>query len=220
MQDEEKIISLLRDERAPALGEDATRRIAHAATQEFIRTRPAAGGGFRQALAGMLRPANNDSGGGGLRAPVMAALLLAIFVGSLAVLSHYREMTGDRPQLAQDDAARQKTILAQFNAEFSGRVQAVISTDGHMQIVLGKRQTAEAQPIAISLAAGKRKVEILSFSGENVKVSLGGKELSFEALSDGGKGVILTGGKLFWTNRANSPQSVEGLKIRAKVLEM
>lgn len=207
MQDEEKIISLLQDGKAPELGEAAARRIAANATTEFIRTKPARGGafaGFAAKLAGLMR-------GPALAGGFALAVACAVIV--------WQGKSGD-VVLPKDKIARQKVLLAEFNEMFNGKLQAVISMNGETKIVLGETSAEKGTPVAISLVADGKKVDIVSFSGQNVKLSLGGREVSFDTLDDGKGGVILAGDKIFWTSHKGEARQAPGLKIKAQLLEM
>lgn len=206
MQDEEKIISLLRDEEAPALGEVAAKRVAANATTEFIRTQPARGG----FLAGLRARLVASGRGRALAGGFALAMALAVIVW---------QGSGDVVQ-PKDKLERQKVLLAEFNEMFNGKLQAVISVNGETKIVLGETSAERGTPVAISLVVDGKKVEIVSFSGQNVKLSLGGREVSFDALDDGRGGVILAGDRIFWTSHKGEARQAPGLKINAQLLEM
>ena len=208
MSDDEKIIKLLQDDGAPELGADAARRIAARATSEFIRTRPAAGGGFLHRFMEALSDKPLRLAGG------FAVIALLCF---FAWQGMHR---GDSVVVAARDLDREKIVLAEFNELFGGRLQAVISTGGQTQIVLGEKDAQHGQPVVIHLSEKGQTVDIMSFSGENLQVSIGGRQVNFETLVDGQGGVILAGEKLFWQGGKASPGGAADLKIEAKALEM
>lgn len=210
MQDEEKIISLLRDEAAPPLGDAAAKRIAANAAAEFIRTKPG-----RASLFGALRIRAN----GMRRIPLMAGSFAAAALAAFAFVWQFAHQPSG-VMLPKDAIERQRVLLAQFNELFGGKLQAVVTVNGQTQIILGETGTARGAPVVIRLNAEGQKIDILSFSGETVKVSVGGREVSFDALEDGRGGVILAGEKLLWTSRKGAAQHAPGMKIKAQLLEM
>ena len=201
MSDDDKIIKLLQDEGAPPLGEVAARRITNLVVTEFKNTQPRKAGFFAS-----------------FRLPVMAAAGFAALV--VACFFAWKTLLPDVGAVivAGGQAERERIILAQFNEMFDGRLQAVVTVNGKTQIVLGEQAAARGQPVAIHLSEQSQKIDIISFSGENLQVSIGGREVNFDTLVDAKGGVILAGENLFWNG--GKAEGEPGLKINAKMLEM
>ena len=194
--DNDKIVKLFREDDEPALSAAAKVRIVNAAVAEFERSRPEA---MRFGII-RSRPAM------ALLAAAFAALLVVVF----------------RPHPVEPTIAdRQRAVLAEFNEVFGARLQAIINTDGKTQVVLAEGdQPHQGQPLHIHLSGPGHDVDIVSFSGENVSLSLGGKQVSFDALVDGKGGVILAGDRVFWHDGKGDVADSPGLKIDAHALEM
>jgi hypothetical protein len=200
MADDDKIIRLLQEDGAPALGEDAKQRIAARAVAEFRQARPAAGTGMRRLPLW-----------GGMALGAVAACLVML----LATRHDLSTVTNIREQ-----QEREQVMLAQFNDMFRGRLRAVISAGGQTQIVLSESELpAQRQPVAIRLTEKGQTVDIVSFSGENVKVKIAGREVDFDTLVDGQGKVILAGEELFWREGAN-PRKGQDLTVNARLMEM
>lgn len=210
MQGEEKIISLLQDDAAPELGQAAAKRIAASAAAEFIRTKPGSVGLFET-----LRMKLNEMS----RIPFMVGSSAAVVLALFAVVWQF---THQPPVIAlpQDGVERQKVLLAAFNEMFNGKLQAIVSVNGQTQLVLGENAVGKGTPVVINLTVGGQSVDIVSFSGQNVKVSVGGREVNFDALEDGRGGVILAGDKFLWTSRPGENIPAPGMEINAQLLEM
>lgn len=194
--DNEKIIKLFREDDGPGLSPVAKRRIVTLATQEFERARPQHQG-FMGRFAGM---------------PVLAAVVAcAAAVFGLWVTFQPAPMT---------DAERQKAVLAEFNAVFGTQLQAVITDDGKTQILLADKGAQRGQPVIIHLSGQGHDIDIMSFSGENVSLNVGGQQVSFDALIDGKGGVILAGEKLFWHGGVGKLEGAPDIQIKAQALEM
>jgi hypothetical protein len=143
-----------------------------------------------------------------LAAAALAAMMIVVF--------HPRG--GDHVEVSVAD--RQKAVLAEFNAVFGARLQAVINADGKTQVVLADRDAPQGQPVHIHLSGSGHDVDIVSFSGENLSLMLNGQQVNFEALVDGKGGVILAGEKVFWHDGKGDVAGNPELKINARALEM
>lgn len=200
MADDDKIIRLLQEDGAPALGEDAKQRIAARAVAEFRQTRPTVGTGMRRLPLW-----------GGMALGAVAACLVML----LATRHDLSTVTNIREQ-----QEREQVMLAQFNDMFRGRLRAVISAGGQTQIVLSENDLpGQRQPVAIRLTEKGQTVDIVSFSGENVKVKIAGREVDFDTLVDGQGKVVLAGEELFWREGANPPKR-QDLTVNARLMEM
>lgn len=200
MADDDKIIRLLQEDGAPALGEDAKQRIAARAVAEFRQARPVTGTGMR-------------------RLPLWGGMALGAIAACLVMLLATRhDITGVNNLREQQE--REQVMLAQFNDMFKGRLRAVISAGGQTQIVLSENDLPmQRQPVAIRLTEKGQTVDIVSFSGENVKVKIAGREVDFDTLVDGQGKVILAGEGLFWREGVN-PRKGQDLTVNARLMEM
>ncbi|MEZ0225452.1 MAG: hypothetical protein ACAH83_12925 [Alphaproteobacteria bacterium] len=191
--DNENIVKLFRDDDGPGLSPAAKRRIVTLATQEFERARPP-----QRGLMGRF-------------APMLAAAACAAIVFGFWAAFRQAPMT---------DAERQKTVLAEFNTVFGTQLQAVITDDGKTQILLADKGAQRGQPVIIHLSGQGHNIDIMSFSGENVSLNVGGQQVSFDALVDGKGGVILAGEKLFWNGGTGKLEGAPDIQIKAQALEM
>jgi hypothetical protein len=196
--DNDKIVKLFRDDDTPGLSEFSKARIVKAAVAEFELSKPQARKGFFVSYRAA----------GVLAAAALAAVLIMMFHphgGGDAVVS---------------TADRQKAVLAEFNAVFGARLQAVVNADGKTQVLLADKDAPQGQPVHIHLSGSGHDVDIVSFSGENLSLTLNGKQVNFEALVDGKGGVILAGEKVFWHDGKGDVGGDPELKVNAQALEM
>lgn len=204
--DNEKIVKLFRDDDQPGLSEAAKRRIVAMATTEFERARPQAGG-FAAAFRNKM---SQFAAIPGLTLSTCAASV-AILFGLWTVFNQHPVMNG---------AERQRAVLAEFNKVFGTQLQAVITDDGKTQILLADKGAQRGQPVIIHLSGQGHDIDIMSFSGENVSLNIGGQPVSFDALVDGKGGVILAGEKIFWHGGAGKLEGAPDIQIKAQALEM
>ncbi len=189
--DNDKIVKLFRDEAEPGLSDMAKQRIIGAAVTEFERSRPARVS-FMRPLAGLA-----------IAAAVTCLLAVAIWPTAPAPMS---------------DAERQKAVLAEFNQVFGQRLQAVVNEDGKTEIILADKDQPRGQPLHIHLSGEGHSVDVTSFSGQNLTLTINGRQINFDALVDAKGGIILSGEKLFW--HGGDAPAVDGLKVKAQPLEM
>lgn len=192
MSDDDNIIRLLQADGAPALGGEATQRIAARAAMEFRNAQSARQKKFS------------------FRKPLFAGFAIA----AMAVLC----VLAWQPDAQTSRASRERVLLAEFNEMFGGRLQAVVTANGRTRLVLGDADAVRGQPVVIRLSEKGQQVDIVSFSGENLEVSIGGRTLSFDALVDSGGRVILAGEDFLWRDGKGAGEA--GLEIQAKELEM
>jgi hypothetical protein len=194
--DNEKIVKLFREDDGPGLSPAAKRRIVSMATREFERTQ-------RQRRGFMGR--------------FSATYMLAAVAACAAIVFGLWTALQRAPMT---DIDRQKRVLAEFNAVFGTQLQAVIKDDGKTQIFLADKGSARGQPVIIHLSGQGHDIDIMSFSGENVSLNIGGRPVSFDALVDGKGGVILAGERIFWHGGAGKLEGAPGIQIKAQALEM
>lgn len=195
--DNDKIVQLFRKDDGPGLSQTSRARIVNLAVAEFERSRQ--------------QPARRR--GIFIGYPALGMLAAAALAAIVIVALH-----GRQPELSTVD--RQKAVLAEFNAVFGARLQAIINADGKTQVLLAERDAPQGQPVHIHLSGSGHDVDIVSFSGENLSLSLNGRQVNFEALVDGRGGVILTGDKVFWHDGKGDVADDPNLKINARALEM
>lgn len=204
--DNEKIVKLFQNDDQPGLSAAAKRRIVNMATAEFERARPQTRG-FAAAFRNKMSQFRAIPG----FTLSTSAACIAILFGLWTVFHQHPVMS---------DADRQKAVLAEFNKVFGTQLQAVITDDGKTQILLADKGAQRGQPVVIHLSGQGQNIDIMSFSGENVSLNVGGQQVSFDALVDGKGGVILAGEKLFWHGGVGKLEGAPNLKIKAQALEM
>jgi uncharacterized glyoxalase superfamily protein PhnB len=204
--DDDKIISLFGEDQGVKMDAAARRRILSHVSGEYDAAKPHRMPGADASYMPP-RPA------GALRTVFMTV------IACMAVLAIGWQQGHVR--FGQDDAAREKVILAEFNELFGGRVQAVINAGGQTQIVLAEQGTVlQGQPVVIRFTDKGRDVEVMSYSGQTVQVSLGGRDVVFETLVSGDGRVILAGEKVFWDGSRGEIADAPGVKIKTGLLEM
>lgn len=203
--DNEKIVKLFQNDDQPGLSAAAKRRIVNMATAEFVRARPQTGS-FAAAFHNKMSQFRAIPG---LTLSTCAACIAILF--GLWTVFHHTPMS---------DAERQRAVLAEFNKVFGTQLQAVINADGKTQILLADKAAQRGQPVIIHLSGQGHDIDIMSFSGENVSLNIGGQPVSFDALVDGKGGVILAGEKIFWQGGAGKLDGAPDIQIKAQALEM
>lgn len=207
--DDDKIISLFGEDREVKMDAAARKRVLQKASAEYNASKP------------HRRPAEYSPHhavvhrGSPLRAAFLTALVICLFIG--VAWQRGSIHFGEAPR-----AQREKVLLAEFNALFEGRLQAVISTGGKTQIVLAEEGAAvpRGQPVVIRFTDKGKDVEVMSFSGQTVQVNIDGRDLVFDTLVNGEGRVLLAGEKVFWDGSKGAVADAPAVKIRAEVLEM
>jgi hypothetical protein len=165
----DNIIRIFKSDEGPGLSPEAKQRIIRAASAEYARAQTA--------------PRR-------MWFPALSAVAAAAAIVILAMnLFHAAPLT---------EAEREKKVLAEFNQVFAGRLQAVITTGGKTEIVLSENDAPHGQPVMLRLNAEGQDIDVMSFSGQNVNLSVGGRQVSFDTLIDGKGGVILVGKDILW----------------------
>jgi hypothetical protein len=216
---EDKIVELFREPQGPGLGEEAKRRIAAKALDRYEQSRPRTSDLEKVVPAGLAAQflaAPLYARAGAAAFAVAALLLVGISIGHRLP----REDQPAQPELAKNSAEREKILLAQLSEVFGDRLQAVISRGGKIQIIVSDAPGPRGQPVEIHLAAADGDVDIMSFSGRQVSLSVAGKQVSFDALVDGKGGVILAGEKLFWQDGKGALEGAPDVKIGARAFDM
>lgn len=108
--------------------------------------------------------------------------------------------------------------LAQVEALFPGRLNAVIEHDGDVRLDLAGEVSSAGtdQPVLVQLEGGGRRLRVLSYSGRSVVIELDGARFTFEALVTGDGGVVLSGEDFAWSSA--QPKSLAGYHIQARAL--
>ena len=108
--------------------------------------------------------------------------------------------------------------LAQVEGLFPGQLNAVIESDGDVQLDLAGASSPGAtdQPVLVQLEGGGHRLRVLSYSGRSVTIELKGARFTFEALVTSDGGVVLVGDDFAWSSA--QPKSLAGYKIQARPL--
>lgn len=108
--------------------------------------------------------------------------------------------------------------LAQVEGLFPGQLNAVIESDGDVQLDLAGQSSPGAtdQPVLVQLEAGGHRLRVLSYSGRSVTIELKGTRFTFEALVTSDGGVMLVGDDFAWSSA--QPKLLAGYKIQARPL--
>lgn len=108
--------------------------------------------------------------------------------------------------------------LAQVEGLFPGQLNAVIESDGDVQLDLAGASSPGAtdQPVLVQLEAGGHRLRVLSYSGRSVTLELKGARFTFEALVTSDGGVVLVGDDFAWSS--TQPKPLAGYKIQARPL--
>lgn len=132
----------------------------------------------------------------------LAAIVLVVWVA-------------ERPK-GEDSFAWQRT-LQELEALFPGQVNAVIERDGQVDVELAEAHAGgTGQPIVVEFVQGSRVLRVLSYSGRQVCVDLGGAKACFEPLVTAEGSVILSGEDFLWTSE--HPVTREGYRVEARFL--
>lgn len=209
MDKDDKIIELLQsDAYTPSLAKDTLARIVMNATAEYERIKPVKISFFdtlKQTIFSF--SARNIA----LPAGAFAAVILCLF---------FIPPKLQTIRTAQTDVQQEKYILAQFNEIFGERLQAIISVNDKTQIVLGDKAVSRGQPIVIHMQDGEKNIKIVSFSGQNLQISVGDKLVNFDALVDSHGKVLLVGDDLFWESGQNGTKQNSKLRVSAENLDL
>lgn len=121
-----------------------------------------------------------------------------------------------RPQPpARANGSGTATVLAQVEQLFPGQLDAVIESDGEVEVALARQaRPASDQPLVVEFRRGDSLVRVLSYSGRHVCVDLGGRQACFDALISE-QGQVIVAGEDFV---AQSRGSADGWQITAKPL--
>jgi hypothetical protein len=108
--------------------------------------------------------------------------------------------------------------LAQVEGLFPGQLNAVIESDGEVQLDLAgsSSPTATDQPVLVQLEGGGHRLRVLSYSGRSVTIELKGTRFTFEALVTSDGGVVLVGDDFAWSSAQSKP--LAGYRIHARSL--
>lgn len=107
--------------------------------------------------------------------------------------------------------------LAEVEALFPGQVNAVIERDGEMALELADHAAGgTGQPVVVEFVQGPRTLRVLSYSGRQVCVDLGGTKACFEPLIQADGSVILSGENFLWSS--DHPVFPGGYRVQASFL--
>lgn len=209
MDKDDKIAKLLQsDKYSPSLDKETLARIVMNATAEFERTKPVKISFFDTLKQRIVSLSQMNIA---LPVSALAAVILCVFL----IPPKYKTV-----RTAQNDVQQEKYILAQFNEVFGEKLQAIISVNDKTQIVLGDKTVSRAQPIVIRIQDGENKIKIVSFSGQNLQVTVGDKLVNFDALVDSQGKILLVGDDLFWESGQNSIKQNSKLHVSAENLDL
>ena len=151
------------------------------------------------------------AGGGSL---ATAVILFAVLFGSETVPS-----SGGGLQYASNrEMVDNLEVLRQYRESFPKQLRAVITQNSEADIVLSASgDTPDTQPVAIQIKRGGDEVKVLTFSGQNIVLTLNGKKFSFEVLLDGDGNILLIGEEFIWNS--NKPSNHGELSIFAEELK-
>lgn len=139
-----------------------------------------------------------------IAAPAFAAALVLIVVGKVLWPVATR---------SADDAQ----VFAEMEALFPEQLAAVVTQGDQVDLQLTSGHAPQSdQRVVVKFVRGNQTVRVLSYSGRQTCVDLGGHRACFEALIDERGEVIVVGEDFVWGTGA--PASVMGWKIEASTL--
>lgn len=173
--------------------------------------------GLHRALVALAQPQP-------VTAPVRASAglwrvaLVALAVGLVTGVLVFRGQVHD-PATAMDVAHADALTLAQMQSLFPGQLNAVIESDGVVQLDLAGQSSdvVNAQPLVVQLERGGQRWRVLSYSGRSVTLELKGARFTFEALVTSDGGVVLVGPDFVWSSQ--QPGSLAGYRVSACPLD-
>lgn len=151
----------------------------------------------------------------------LPALLGALAVLTLGFWLLRPAPPGDTPPAnAPDDRQAALRMLAEVQATFPGRLNAVIERDGTLQIDLTDNadHPPSDQAIVVELTRAGQVVRILGYSGRALDVEIGGRPVRFAPLITGGGEVLLEGDSFAWNPGLPVPSPLAGWSIEARPL--
>lgn len=121
---------------------------------------------------------------------------------------------------APDDRQAALRLLAEVQATFPGRLNAVIERDGTLLIDLTDNadHPPSDQAIVIELTRAGQVVRILGYSGRALDVEIGGRPVRFAPLLTGEDEVLLEGDSFAWSPTLPVPPPLAGWNIDARPL--
>jgi hypothetical protein len=108
-------------------------------------------------------------------------------------------------------------VLNQVSELFPESLEAVVEHDGRVDVLLAPGEAPPSeQPLVLVLRKGGEILRVLSYSGREVCLSLGGRRVCMELLAGSDGNVIVAGENFVWSRQ--SPRLLNGYRIDAKPL--
>ena len=125
-----------------------------------------------------------------------------------------------RPHPAQvAQAAPDTKLFCEMEALFPGQIDSVVEKGNDVALNLTPAPSKRSpQPLEVILKRGAETIRVLTYSGNEVCVELGGRKECFEPLVTGEGRVILTGDHFVWSE--DDPRPVAGFSVGAKMLSL
>jgi len=165
---------------------------------------------LRRALQALHEPAPAPTGSNAVSWLLMGSLSTA---ACLLIFFFWLGMF--RPQSASPISSH---VLAEVEQLFPNQVTAVILDRGNMRLVLADTPAEEApdQRIRVTFTKGNRSLDVLTYSGREVCVSLDGRQVCFTPLQSGeGDVFVETQNALF---RGSDKTTIDGFEVTMQSL--
>jgi len=108
-------------------------------------------------------------------------------------------------------------VLQEMEALFPNRISALIWRNGELTVELAEPSGTPGNPVEIVLTRDNDQIRVISYSGREVCVNLGGQQVCFEVLLSGtDDSAILLGQHYIWTPQ--NPASLEGFEIQVTTM--
>lgn len=213
MQDDEDIFKLLQmqnTKHTPSLDDHVLQHLIKKSISEFERNIPS-----KISIVARIRQKIEYS-----KPLTMFATSVAACVFIFVFLSYQIQLNQHTERFFTNDLQREKIVLAQFNEIFGQRLKAIISVNDKTEIILGNESIPHGQPLVIRMQDGAKSIKIVSFSGQNLQVNIGGKLINFDALLNSNGQVLLVGDNLFWDSGNTLLSHTRTQRISAESLEL
>lgn len=164
----------------PELDDAARERIVSSALiryrQSAANFEPAPAGSPREWLVAVIKPAF-----------AVAAAVVVI----LGVQTVWSPTTIDDPSAPATDQYN-VAVFEEYRTLFEDDLRAVVARNGDVDVVLGGRHTARANPIVlIRIVSGGKPVYITAYSGQTIETEIGGKMVTLDILTTSDQEVLV-----------------------------
>ena len=134
--------------------------------------------------------------------------------------SELSQVVSDGRMLKHDEATwaeavqRYEGLLREMLTVFPDQLEAIVVKNGEVNLQLAEGpRLLQSQPVFVEIRSGQQITQIVGFSGDTVRTTLFGREVTMEVFVTGDEDVLLVSPELVWSSR--EPVSLDGSTFRA-----